>query len=67
MKTEQDGWKTSTNLIFIDVNFHDEVALKDEGSKTEIKDYLSRYFNALCNKTGTISDFPTVLCSGCAQ
>ena len=57
VKTEQDGWKTRTNLIFIDVNFHHEVAQNDEGSKTEIKDFLSRYFHSLCNKTGRSSDF----------
>ena len=35
----------------------DEVAQNDEGSKIEIKDFFSGYFNALCNKTETMTDF----------
>ena len=41
----------------MDINFHDEVTQNDEGSKTEIKDFLSRFFHALCNKTEKFSDF----------
>ena len=57
MRTEQDGWKTNIEFLFLAVNFHDEVAQNDEGSITEIKDFLVRYFQALCNKTEKMSNF----------
>ena len=57
MKTEQDGWKTKIEFLFREVNFHDQMAQNDEGSKIEIKDFFNRYFNALCNKTEIMTDF----------
>ena len=44
-------------MLFIDVNFQDKEPQNDEGVIAEIKDYLNRYFLAICTKTETLTDF----------
>ena len=51
MKTQDNGWKTDIKFLLIDVDFHDEkVAQNDKDNVVEIKDFLKRFFNNICNQ-----------------